>query len=79
MRWKCKQCGSEAITKNSRNLSGDVKELRYQCKNEDCSASFIVMASFEKHINPGTKTMRSIVAEYLKTLPDKERQQMLAL
>lgn len=79
MRWKCRDCGSTAITKNSRYMSNDVREVRYQCTNEECSASFVVMCSFEKYLNPGTKTMKNFVSEYLKSLPADEKQQMLAL
>lgn len=73
MRWKCRDCFSKCLAKHGRDLSTDVKEIRYQCTNTECSASFVVLANFDRYLNPGVNGIKDLLKDYIEKLTPEER------
>jgi len=50
----CPVCRHAAHARSSRYLSEKTKERYYQCRNINCSCTFVTMESVERHImTPG--------------------------
>jgi predicted RNA-binding Zn-ribbon protein involved in translation (DUF1610 family) len=78
MQIDCPQCGHKAIIYSRKRLDPKLATLYCGCKNEECAHSFAMDLSFSHSLSPSKLERQNMVIEYLRALPDTERQQMLS-
>lgn len=75
----CPECGSKSIIYSRKKLHAKLSALYCGCKNNECAHSFVVDLSFSHSISPSKMDKQNIALEYLRALPEAERQQTLSL
>ena len=78
MQIDCPKCGDKAIIYSRKKLDPKVSKLYCGCKNEECAHSFAMDLSFSHSLSPSKLDRQNMVIEYLRTLPEAERQQVLS-
>ncbi|NUL35099.1 ogr/Delta-like zinc finger family protein [Kosakonia sacchari] len=78
MTMKCPDCGKEATSRRSRNITDTLKERYYDCRDPDCGCSFVSHESFSRfvtHREPETahqqldgKTCSDVIASEIERL-----------
>ena len=75
----CPECGSKAIIYSRKQLHAKMSTLYCGCKNAECAHSFVMDLSFSHSTSPSKMEKQNIALEYLRALPEAERQQTLSL
>lgn len=75
----CPECNSKAIIYSSKKLHTKMTTLYCGCKNADCAHSFVMDLSFSHSTSPSKIEKQNMALEYLRALPEAERQQTLSL
>lgn len=75
----CPECNSKAIIYSRKQLHAKMCSLYCGCKNEDCAHTFVMDLSFSHSTSPSKLEKQNIALEYLRALPEAERQQTLSL
>lgn len=78
MQIDCPQCGNKAIIYSRKKLDPKISTLYCGCKNPECAHSFVMDLSFSHSISPGKLEKQSAAINYIRALPDVERQQFLS-
>jgi hypothetical protein len=80
MRIICPNCQSKAVITSRDQQSNHVFNLYCSCTNtKHCGQTFVSTLSFSHTLNPPVKSTLDLAASLLRTLPVKERQQLLDL
>jgi hypothetical protein len=58
---RCPHCNSLAIARNSRELSSTLREITYQCKDVECSHSYVAQLEIVRTLSPSGKPNPEIV------------------
>lgn len=78
MQIDCKECGGTAIIHSRKKLDTKVSQLYCSCKNPVCGHTFVMDLVFSHSLSPSSKQAHNLVLDFLRALPDSERQLMLS-
>jgi hypothetical protein len=78
MQIDCKECGGTAIIHSRKKLDIKVSQLYCSCKNPECGHTFVMDLCFSHSLSPSSRQTQNMVLDFLRALPDNERQLMLA-
>ena len=78
MQINCTECGSKSIIHSSKRLDAKMSQLYCSCKNPICGHTFVMDLCFSHTLSPSAKQHTDVVVNFLRALPDAERQMMLA-
>lgn len=78
MQINCTECGSKSIIHSSKKLDTKMSQLYCSCKNPICGHTFVMDLSFSHTLSPSASQARNVVVNFLRALPETERQLMLA-
>jgi hypothetical protein len=74
----CIECGEKSIIHSSKKLDVKMSQLYCSCKNPNCGHTFVMDLSFSHTLSPSSKQAQGMVLNFLRALPEAERQMMLA-
>lgn len=78
MQIDCPLCGGKAIIYSRKRLDPKVSALYCGCKNAECAHSFVMDLTFSHSISPSKLEQQTAAIEFLRALPEAERQKVLA-
>ncbi len=78
MQINCTECGEKSIIHSSKRLDAKMSQLYCSCKNPICGHTFVMDLCFSHTLSPSAKQHKDVVVNFLRALPDAERQMMLS-
>lgn len=78
MQIDCTECGDKAIIHSRKRLDRKMSQLYCSCKNPICGHSFVMDLCFSHTLSPSAQQHKDVVVNFLRALPETERQMMLA-
>lgn len=78
MQIDCIECGGKSIIRCSKNLDVKMRQLYCMCKNPECGHTFVMDLCFSHTLSPSRRQAENLVVNFLRALPEPERQLMLA-
>lgn len=78
MQINCTECGEKSIIRTTQRLDAKMSKLYCICKNPHCGHTFVMDLCFSHTLSPSANQARSVVVDFLRALPETERQLMLA-
>lgn len=78
MQINCTECGDKSIIHSSKRLDAKMSQLYCSCKNPLCGHTFVMDLCYSHTLSPSAKQHTAVVVNFLRALPDAERQMMLA-
>jgi hypothetical protein len=78
MQVDCKECGGNAIIQSRKKLDIKMSQLYCSCKDPSCGHTFVMDLSFSHTLSPSGKQAQGMIIDFLRALPEQERQLMFA-
>lgn len=79
MRVNCTECGGKATIQSSKCLDVKLTKLYCSCSDPICGHTFVMDLSFSHTLSMSGQQSKAMIANFIRALPETERQQLLAL
>lgn len=74
----CTICNAKAIIQSRKQLDPKVSQLYCSCKDPLCGHTFVMDLAFSHTLSPSAQHTGQMLLSLLRSMPDAERQQVLA-